>query len=140
MMKDFITFINEARIKEETRLLDLYGNDFEGSAYKTVFNILRGNMSAPRRQEVLNLINKHVGRKIMFYNHKDNRNIKKERNLEGEAYWKEERGADYGHNLYITGRDKDYLVNIGRDFGYYGPAKKRIISPIDPYGEEDWDN
>lgn len=142
-MKSYLKFIetlNEAALvrqdKADTMLLSLQGDEFAKSRTKSIIDVMRGKITEERKKEVVDYINKMTGKKILFYNVKGGKNIKKERILDpaGYAYWK-------GVRLFFKGQVKDYEVNITKDFGYYGkPVKKPvIICALDPYDEEDWD-
>jgi hypothetical protein len=146
--------ITEARkIKEDLTLYNLEGIPMDEAIYKTPSEIMNsqnflGVKSSLARDYMIKLINKQIGKKILFNNLKDT-SIKKERILKGEAYWinapliKEwpsgpEIGVEW--ELILRGTVKNYRVDLRRPIGYYGPANKKIkFNPFDPYGEEIWD-
>ena len=127
--------VNEAVKKDRG---DLYSIDKVLRAVPLSINDLMGHRDTEdKRNLILNYLNRLKGKKIVFYNHKEGRNIKKERIMD-DAHWARVPG-DYV--LLITGTKKDYVVNRGLPIGFYmegGP--KRNICPLDPYGEEDWEN
>jgi hypothetical protein len=125
---------NEAKKDEDKTLVAMDGNTIRLFNYSINY-LLRSNDG--NRMIVADMINRNIkgGKKVQFYNQKEDKNLKKVRIATG-VYWKE--NQDNVWNLMLIGTKKDYCVNKNKSIGYYTDVV-RTISPLDPYGEEIWD-
>lgn len=127
----------EEEITEAVKGMEtLLGLENKG-AFTSIVDILGGEafISFPeRRQYVIDLFRKTVGKKVYFYNYKNGKNLKKERILT-DVYWTNQDNLDevriYDWSLRIIGTKKEYYVNILRPIGYY-ESGIRITSSLNP--------
>lgn len=120
--KDFINEVARSRELDKFKFVDLHP--------------MINDHTMDTRRSFIDYINKNVlGKMILFYNQKDNKNIKKERICNG-AYWDQDANGNW--QLFIIGTKKDYAVNLLRPIGYYVEWTPSKNLELDPYGEEDW--
>ena len=129
--------INEIKKPEGYDLISIDGIFREENAL-SIAELINHRYSVENRARISNYINGLKGKKIVFYNYKNGKNLRKERIAEG-CQWKNNFGA---WEFWLKGTKKDYFVNLEKSIGYFDIAPKynRTISPLDPYGEEIWDS
>jgi len=171
-MKSFESFITEELRKlshssleepEPKKLLNLKGEDFNTCYYgdNFIIGLMKNVSNEESRKYVLDLIDNTIGKKVVFYDIKNGRFIKKERISLG-GYWKEDPNAFMGWQFMLKGTKKDYVVDMTNGIGYYdAPTKatpketikwykggkfeddwetsENFNNDIDPYGEEKWE-
>jgi len=127
-MINYLTFVNEAKKKENLELVSI---DNRADLYSP-YEIMNGFIDNRRKRRIVDYIFRNTkNKKVQFTNEKDGKNIKKERIIMA-AFW-------VGDDLYFQGTKKAYKVNKYGKVGYYRVAPMRVFSELDPYGEEDWD-
>lgn len=137
-MKSFESFITEELRKlthpsleedlsrpEPKKLLNLKGEDFNTCNYedKLIIGLMKSESNEESRKYILDLIDNTIGKKVVFYDIKNGRFVKKGRISLG-GYWKERPYAFMGWQFMLKGTKRDYDVDMANGIGYYDNTTK----------------